>query len=59
MEMRRAFFELFWEEQLEREREGLPLRIPTGTDAEDKWLLAVGSLEIDCMLDRALETEAL
>lgn len=39
-EMRREFFELFWEEQLERSRDGRPLRIPTGADAEARFLLA-------------------
>lgn len=38
-EMRRRFFELFWEEQLEREQEGRPLRIPTGSDPAERFLL--------------------
>lgn len=43
--MRRRFFELFWEEQLEREREGKPLRIPTGRTADELFLLGAAELQ--------------
>lgn len=41
VEMRRRFFELFWEEQLERELTGQPLRLPTGDSADETFLLGI------------------
>lgn len=38
-EMRRRFFDLYWEEQEERSREGRPLRIPTAYRAHHALLL--------------------
>lgn len=50
-QMRRDFFELFWEEQLEREREGKPLRIPPGDSADEQFLLGLEMM--GWKLDRA------
>lgn len=46
LEMRRRFFELFWEEQLEREREGRPLRIPIGSGPDEEFLLGLELMDI-------------
>lgn len=43
-QMRRRFFELFWEEQLDREREGRPLRIPPGSDPHERFLLGASAV---------------
>lgn len=38
--MRREFFSLFWEEQCERAAEGRAFRLPTGSDAQDRFLMS-------------------